>query len=56
MATKIVLNKKNPNDKFGIIGIQSFDGGKKKKSLGIKIEVEYYKELITDTFLIMETV
>ena len=29
MATKIVLNKKNSNDDFGILSIQSFDNGKK---------------------------
>jgi len=31
MPTKIVLNKKNANDDFGILSIQSFDIGKKIK-------------------------
>ena len=31
MSTKIVLNKKNANDEFGILSIQSFDNGKKIK-------------------------
>ena len=39
MNTKIVLNKKNAKDDFGIITTQSFSAqfknGKKKKSLGI---------------------
>jgi len=43
MATKIVLNKKNSKDDYGILGIQSFDGGKTKKSLGIRMTVEHYK-------------
>lgn len=30
-CTKIVLNKKNANDDFGILSIQSFDNGKKIK-------------------------
>ena len=39
MATKIVLNKKNAKDDYGILSIQSFNGnGKKKKSLGIRVE------------------
>lgn len=44
MATKIVLNKKKANDDYGILAIQSFDGGKVKKSLGIKISVKDFNE------------
>lgn len=44
MATKIVLNKKKANDDYGILGLQSFDGGKTKKSLGIKISVKDFEE------------
>lgn len=44
MSTKIVLNKKNANDDFGILGIQSFDSGKKiKKSLGIRVSTDDFK-------------
>ena len=43
MVTKIVLNKKNANDDFGILGIQSFkNNSKTKKSLGIRVSVEDY--------------
>lgn len=31
MSTKIVLNKKNANDDYGILSIQSFNGDGKKK-------------------------
>lgn len=44
MATKIVLNKKKANDDYGILGLQSFDNGKTKKSLGIKISVKEFEE------------
>ena len=44
MATKIVLNKKKANDHFGILGLQSFDNGKIKKSLGIKISVKDFED------------
>lgn len=54
MATKIVLNKKNPKDEFGIIGIQSFDGGKKKKSLGIKVKAKYYDDYFNKKFQLFE--
>lgn len=54
MATKIVLNKKNSNDEFGIISIQSFDGGKKKKSLGIKVNVEHFKDYFNSKFQLFE--
>ena len=41
MSTKIVLNKKNANDDFGILGILSFDNSKKiKKSLGIRVSTD----------------
>ena len=41
MVTKIVLNKKNANDEFGILSIQSFkNSSKTKKSLGIRVSVE----------------
>ncbi|MFC6876010.1 hypothetical protein ACFQZF_08630 [Flavobacterium myungsuense] len=44
MATKIVLNKKNANDDFGILSIQSFNNGKKiKKSLGIRVSIDDFK-------------
>lgn len=54
MATKIVLNKKNSNDEFGIISIQSFNGGKKKKSLGIKVKVKYYEDYFNKKFQLFE--
>jgi hypothetical protein len=54
MATKIVLNKKNSNDDFGIISIQSFDGGKKKKSLGIKVKVEHFNDYFNSKFQLFE--
>lgn len=44
MATKIVLNKKNANDDYGILGLQSFNNGKTKKSLGIKISTEDFQK------------
>jgi len=51
MATKIVLNKKNANDDFGILGIQSFkDSSKTKKSLGIRVTVEDYDNHFNDDF------
>lgn len=54
MATKIVLNKKNSNDEFGIISIQSFDGGKKKKSLGIKVNVIHFQKYFNSKFQLFE--
>jgi len=40
-STKIVLNKKNANDEFGILSIQSFVNGKKiKKSIGIRATID----------------
>jgi|GEM_PF-4787316 len=50
MATKIVLNKKKASDEFGIIGIQSFNNGKKKKSLGIRMTVLHFKEHFNEDF------
>ena len=56
MSTKIVLNKKNANDDFGILSIQSFDNGKKiKKSLGIRVSVDDFKYHFNFTFF-FETV
>ncbi len=50
MATKIVLNKKKASDDFGIIGIQFFNNGKKKKSLGIRMKVQHFKDHFNEDF------
>jgi hypothetical protein len=54
IATKITLNKKNPNSYYGIIGIQYFESGKKKKSLGIKIKVEHFQKYFSNKFQLFE--
>ncbi len=49
--TKIVLNKKNANDEFGILGFQSFNNGKKnKKSIGIRVTLDDFKNHINSDF------
>jgi site-specific recombinase XerD len=51
MATKIVLNKKNSKDDFGILTIQSFKNNSKiKKSIGIKVSVEDFKNHFNTDF------
>lgn len=51
MSTKIVLNKKNANDEFGILSIQSFDNGKKiKKSIGIRVTIADFKDHFNSDF------
>ena len=51
MSTKIVLNKKNANDEFGILSIQSFDNGKKiKKSIGIRVTIDDFKDHFNSDF------
>jgi hypothetical protein len=51
MSTKIVLNKKNANDEFGILSIQSFDNGKKiKKSIGIRVTIDDFKNHFNSDF------
>jgi hypothetical protein len=51
MSTKIVLNKKNANDDFGILGILSFDNSKKiKKSLGIRVSTDDFKYQFNSDF------
>ena len=52
MATKIVLNKKNAKDEYGILSIQSFNGnGKEKKSLGIRVSVDDFNDYFNSDFL-----
>ena len=52
MATKIVLNKKNAKDEYGILSIQSFNGNnKEKKSLGIRVSVEDFNDYFNSDFL-----
>jgi hypothetical protein len=49
--TKIVLNKKNANDEFGILSFQSFNNGKKnKKSIGIRVTIDDFKNHINSDF------
>ena len=51
MATKIVLNKKNSKDEFGILTIQSFkNNSKTKKSIGIKVSVEDFNNHFNKDF------
>ncbi len=51
MATKIVLNKKNSKDDFGILTIQSFkNNSKTKKSIGIKVSVDDFKNHFNHDF------
>ena len=52
-STKIVLNKKNTNDEFGILSFQSFDNGKKnKKSIGIRVTIDDFKDHINSDFFL----
>lgn len=51
--TKIVLNKKNANDEFGILSFQSFNNGKKnKKSIGIRVTNDDFKDHINSDFFL----
>lgn len=50
-STKIVLNKKNANDEFGILSIQSFVNGKKiKKSIGVRVIIDDLKDHFNSDF------
>ncbi len=50
MSFKIVLNKKNKTDSFGILGIQEISNNVKiKKSLNIKVSVDDFKYFDKDT-------
>lgn len=44
MATKIVLNKKKASNEFGIIGIQSFNNGKKTAKISVTGSCSFMKE------------
>lgn len=50
MSFKIVLNKKNKTDSFGILGVQEISNNVKiKKSLNIKVSVDDFKHFDKDT-------
>ncbi|GGF30063.1 phage integrase SAM-like domain-containing protein [Flavobacterium limi] len=50
MSFKIVLNRKNKSDSYGILGIQDISNNVKfKKSLNIKVSVEDFKHFNKDT-------
>lgn len=50
MAVKVVLNKKNKDDSFGHLGLQQFANGKQKKSLGIRVNADDFKNYYNSDF------